>query len=60
MKIIDDKTILLCKKGSCCPKVIQEDEGTVRITDDFGGEIKLTSDELDMLSEAIEVLKKKN
>lgn len=49
MKRLDQNTVVLCKKGSCCPKVITDESGNIKITDDFGGEVKLDNEEVDML-----------
>lgn len=40
----------LCAKNSCCP-VVNIKDGHVYISDDFGGRIQITEDELDLLVE---------
>jgi hypothetical protein len=54
MRRLDQNTIMLCRKNSCCPKVITEESGNIKITDDFGGEVKLTKDEVEMLKELLD------
>jgi len=52
--IVENNTIRLCKAGSCCPTIHANAEtGEFRITDDFGGEIRLSKDEFFMLDEAV-------
>lgn len=52
MKFLDENTVLLCKKGSCCPKVEFDSDG-ISISDDFGGKVKLTFDEAKMLKDLL-------
>ena len=46
------KEFYLCSEGKCCPKVIVEEE-IVTITDDEGGQVKLTKEEIRILSEKL-------
>jgi|Laugresu1bdmlbdd_1035124.scaffolds.fasta_scaffold40075_4 hypothetical protein len=46
------KYTLCGRNGSCCP-VITENENDISISDDFGGQIKLTKEEFIMLKEAV-------
>ena len=44
--------VSLCgRKGRCCPQM-NKSKGTYTITDDYGGKIVLTSDEVDNIAEA--------
>lgn len=52
MRYLDQNTVVLCKRNkSCCPIVESDDTGGIKIKDDFGGEVKLTQDEVEMLNE---------
>ena len=42
----------LCSEGKCCPKVVVEEE-VVIITDEEGGQVKLTKEEIRILSEKL-------
>jgi hypothetical protein len=53
MRIENIDRIVLCRKGkSCCPEINRVDDG-FEIVDDYDGKVKLTSDELSMLKDAI-------
>lgn len=41
--------IVLCGGKSCCPEINFDDDGNSVITDDFGGSVKLTAEELSIL-----------
>jgi hypothetical protein len=36
----------LCGRGACCPTLIDNEDGTFTITDDYGGKVKLTKEQL--------------
>jgi hypothetical protein len=42
------KRFYLCSEGKCCPEVVVKD-GTIVITDDDGGKVKLTEEQLRIL-----------
>lgn len=42
------KRFYLCSEGKCCPEVSIED-GIVIITDDDGGKVRLTKEQLEIL-----------
>lgn len=44
-----DKPIKLCRRGSCCPELSMTASGNVRLTDDYGGSVVLTQDEVEIL-----------
>lgn len=44
-----DKPIKLCRRGSCCPELSMTASGNVRLTDDYGGSVVLTQDEVEVL-----------
>jgi len=44
------KKFTLCSEGKCCPEVVVDNE-TVHITDDDGGRVKLTRDQVRILWE---------
>ena len=58
MKFLSDKKILLCRKGSCCPTIESVGNDQFKVCDDYGGSVKLTSDQLSMISEAVEKIEK--
>ena len=43
------KSYNLCGRGACCPHLHDNEDGTFTITDDYGGKVKLTKDELQQL-----------
>lgn len=51
---LDENRIVLCKKGSCCPIVTNDADGGIKITDDFGGAVKLDKDEVEMLKRVLD------
>ena len=56
MENITQTSVRLCKGGgTCCPIVEKTNEG-FEISDDFGGKVKLTSDEFSMLKDAEKAL----
>ena len=48
----DKKVILFCGKGDCCP-VITLREKDIIIEDDFGGKVKLTKEQFEVLKEKV-------
>lgn len=44
-----DKPIKLCRRGSCCPELSMTPSGNIRLTDDYGGAVVLTQDEVEIL-----------
>lgn len=58
MKITNNQVVLCCgRKG--CPTVSLRKDGTVCISDDFGGSVRLEEDEAQLITKAIKELKKK-
>ncbi len=56
MKILSENRIQLCQGNACCP--IVELNGTeVKISDDFGGVIKITESEARQIVEALDFMK---
>ena len=47
------RTCNLCKEGSCCPEVVVDND-TVVITDDDGGRVKLTTEQIRILWEKLQ------
>jgi len=47
--------VSLCGKRKCCPQMVREKEFYV-ITDDYGGTVKLTEEELNCIEKAKKVL----
>lgn len=45
------RTVLLCDKGDCCPKITFAKE--IVIEDDFGGKVTLSKKEFTLLKEMI-------
>jgi len=41
--------IKLCRRGSCCPELSMTASGNIRLTDDYGGKVVLTQDEVELL-----------
>jgi len=54
--------IVLCRKGSgCgCPTIKKSEDGNFIITDDYEGSVRLTSDEMEMLRDALNENDSKN
>jgi hypothetical protein len=42
--------IILCGGKSCCPEINFDDSGNAIVTDDFGGSVKLTEEEVLILT----------
>jgi hypothetical protein len=54
---MEDKQMLkykMCANKSCCPELVQVDESTFTITDDYEGKVKLTKDELSLLKKYLD------
>lgn len=53
MRYLNENTVVLCRRGSSCCPVVEADinTGEFRITDDYGGEVRLTNEEAQMLGE---------
>ena len=47
------QVILLCGKDDCCPK-LTIDKNRVEIDDDFGGRVRLTSEQFSLLKEKVQ------
>ena len=47
--MIIETPIKLCRRGSCCPELSTTPAGNLRLTDDHGGMVVLTPDEVDLL-----------
>jgi hypothetical protein len=52
MKILDKNRVKLCCNGQNCPVVEKIGDNKFKITDDFGGEVILSKEELDMVEGA--------
>ena len=57
--LINNDSVRLCRKGSCCPILSRQKDGSFSLTDDFNGKVQLTDDELNMLQDAISHFKNK-
>lgn len=57
MRYLDRNTVVLCRKGSCCPVVTKTESG-IEITDDYNGKVILTDDEVSMLVKHLSDLQK--
>lgn len=44
----------LCGRNSCCPVVTQINDDEFTITDDFGGSVKLTTEQVKLLQHVID------
>lgn len=56
MVFLNQNSVRLCRAGSCCP-VLEKVEDGFTITDDFGGKVQLSEDEIVMLIEAFNAIK---
>lgn len=45
--------IILCGGKSCCPEINFDNDGNAVLTDDFGGSVKLTAEEVSILTEQL-------
>lgn len=51
----------LCgRNGSCCPVVTQSDADEYTITDDHGGSVRLTTEQVKLMQVVIDHIKKSN
>ena len=49
--------VSLCgRKGRCCPSLNKTGENEYTITDDFGGSVKLTNDQLSTILDAKKIV----
>ena len=60
MLILNQNTVRLCRKGSCCPLVERVSEDEFTISDDYAGKVRLTKDELTMLKDSIDHFEKQD
>lgn len=51
MKVLDGNTVKLCCGGNNCPVIEKQPDGRFKITDDYGGVVYLTEDEINMIDE---------
>ncbi len=53
----NSKTIILCGRAKCCPKIIRklssDNKSIITIEDDTGGKVTLTEEQVKILPEAI-------
>ncbi len=47
------REIVLCGRAKCCPVVTMNDDKTVTITDDYGGKVTLTDEQIEMLKSVL-------
>jgi hypothetical protein len=57
MEIINNNSVKLCCGGNGCPIVEDIGNGMVKVTDDNGASITIKKEELDLASNALQVLK---
>ena len=50
--------VLLCCGGKGCPVLTKDDDGRVKIKDDFGNEINISVNEAKLIAEAVDLEKK--
>jgi len=54
---IQNKIILSCGRGRCCPEIIKNNKQEYIIKDDYNGEVKLNNKQIILLEKAIQKLK---
>lgn len=56
MRRLNENTVVLCKRNkSCCPTVeFDNTSSTIKIKDDFGGQVSLTKEEAEMLKDLLD------
>lgn len=55
---LENKIILSCGRGKCCPEIIKKNNNEFIIKDDFNGEVKLNLSQINLLEKAIKKIKK--
>lgn len=58
MEFINQNTVRMCRKGSACCPIVEKVEENFELSDDFGGKVKLTKEQFNMLKDVVEHFEK--
>lgn len=56
IKKLSETSVQLCGDKRCCPIINKLDDGTYEVLDDYGNKIKVTKEDLDLVSDGVKVL----
>jgi hypothetical protein len=56
IKKLSETSVQLCGDKKCCPIINKLDDGTYEVLDDHGNKIKVTKEDLDLVSDGVKAL----
>lgn len=56
IKRLSETSVQLCGNKKCCPIINKLEDGTYEVLDDYGNKIKVTKEDLDLVSDGVKAL----
>lgn len=56
IKKLSETSVQLCGDKRCCPIINKLEDGTYEVLDDYGNKIKVTKEDLDLVSDGVKAL----
>lgn len=56
IKKLSETSVQLCGNKKCCPIINKLEDGTYEVLDDYGNKIKVTKEDLDLVSDGVKAL----
>lgn len=56
IKKLSETSVQLCGNKRCCPIINKLEDGTYEVLDDYGNKIKVTKEDLDLVSDGVKAL----
>jgi len=56
IKKLSETSVQLCGDKKCCPIINKLEDGTYEVLDDYGNKIKVTKEDLDLVSDGVKAL----
>jgi len=56
IKRLSETSVQLCGGKRCCPIINKLEDGTYEVLDDYGNTIKVTKEDLDLVSDGVKAL----
>jgi hypothetical protein len=53
---LSETSVQLCGDKKCCPIINKLEDGTYEVLDDYGNKIKVTKEDLDLVSDGVKAL----
>ena len=53
---LSETSVQLCGNKKCCPIINKLEDGTYEVLDDYGNKIKVTKEDLDLVSDGVKAL----